>query len=166
MKHDYWFAARRPLAAATSFALAMLIGGCANLQDWADSIRVPGADAPADEASPAFVSPRSGAGGGRGDATRTLADGIERYEAGDYVGAIRMLNASEIAHADAKTRIEAEKYLAFSYCLTDRRTLCREAFDRLLAMDSGFRLQPAEAGHPLWGPVYVQARKAADRRAN
>src|SRR5690606_2389799 len=88
MKHEHWFAARRPLYAATSFALAMLIGGCANLQDWADSIRDRAAGAPA-----AAGAPERSAAGGRGDARSMLADGIGRYEAGDYVGAIRTLNA-------------------------------------------------------------------------
>ncbi len=164
MKNESRFTARRPLSAAASLALALLIGGCANLQQWGD----PGSSS----ASAASVDARASAGGARrggGDADvarRKLAEGVERYESGDYVGAIRSLNASELADADPSTRIEAEKYLAFSYCLTDRRTLCREAFDRALAMDPAFRLQPAEAGHPLWGPVYLQARKAAGKRAN
>lgn len=164
MKNESRFTAPRPLSATTSLVLALLIGGCANLQQWGDPAAASAHVASADAGAPAGVSTR---GGGDADgARRKLAEGIERYESGDYVGAIRSLNAGEIAGANPATRVEAEKYLAFSYCLTDRRTLCREAFDRALAMDSGFRLQPAEAGHPLWGPVYVQARKAAGQRAN
>lgn len=164
MKIETRFAARRPLKAAASIAFAVLLGGCANLQ-WADSLRASAPDVSTEAASPVDGAPQAVRLDGDG-AKRKLAEGIERYEAGDYVGAIRSLNAAEIVHADRKTRVQAEKYLAFSYCLTERRTLCREAFDRVLAIDSGFRLQPAEAGHPLWGPVYVQARKAAGQRTN
>src|SRR5690606_23426566 len=125
---------------------------CANMQ-WPDSLRGLAPSAPAEAASPVDEPPRAVRSDGD-SAKRRLAEGIERYEAGDYVGAIRTLNAAEIAHASPAMRTQAEKYLAFSYCLTERRTLCREAFDRALAIDSKFRLQPAEAGHPLWGPVY------------
>ncbi len=164
MKNTSSFAARRPLTAAVSIALAFLLGGCAGLP-WGDSNRAPAPAASADAASPVDVPPRALPSDGDG-AKRRLAEGIQRYEAGDYVGAIRALNAAEIVHAGPSTRIQAEKYLAFSYCLTERHALCREAFDRALALDSGFRLQPAEAGHPLWGPVYAQARKAAGQRTN
>ena len=158
------FAARRPLTVAASIVFAVLLGGCAGMP-WGDSNRAPVPAVSTDAASPVDVPPRELGSDGDG-AKRRLAEGIGRYEAGDYVGAIRALNAAEIVHAAPSTRIQAEKYLAFSYCLTERRTLCREAFDRALALDSAFRLQPAEAGHPLWGPVYAQARKAAGQRTN
>jgi len=137
----------RPLAAA-AFTLALLVGGCALVQAPAGS----GGDA----ASPGADSSEPG--------RRKLAEGLGLYEAGEFAAAIRALNAPEIDRSDSGTRIEAGKYLAFSYCVTNRRTLCRRSFDRVLALDPAFALKPAEAGHPLWGPVYVQARKAADRR--
>lgn len=151
MKNEFRNPLLRPLATASALVLALSIGGCASVQDWAESFR--GADAPA-----AASDPDTG--------RRKLAEGVERYEAGDFVSAIRALNAPEIEQADRATRVEAGKYLAFTYCVTNRRTLCRKTFDRVLAIDPDFDLQPAEAGHPLWGPVFVQARKAAERRAN
>jgi hypothetical protein len=145
---------RPSLAAAAAFALALLVGGCATVQDRAGAV---GSATPESvDASPAAPEP------GR----RKLAEGVDRYDAGDFGGAIRALNAPEIDGSDTATRVEAGKYLAFSYCVTNRRTLCRKTFDRVLAIDPGFALTPAEAGHPLWGPVFVQARKAADKRAN
>ncbi|HEY0877373.1 MAG TPA: TssQ family T6SS-associated lipoprotein [Zeimonas sp.] len=149
MKNESRHPRRRPFATTSALVLALLIGGCASVQDWPESVR--GADAPAVASDPDM---------GR----RKLAEGVERYEAGDFVSAIRALNAPEIEQSDRATRVEAGKYLAFTYCVTNRRTLCRTAFDRVLALDSTFALQPAEAGHPLWGPVFVQARKAADPR--
>lgn len=140
----------RPLAAAAALTLALLVGGCATVQDWAGSV-----GGTASASSPAAEQGR-----------RRLAEGVGLYEAGDFGGAIRALNAPEIEQADSATRVEAGKYLAFSYCVTKHRTLCRHTFDRILAIDPGFALAPAEAGHPLWGPVFVQARKAADKRAN
>jgi len=142
---------QRPLlAATTAFAIALLVGGCATVQDWADSV----------------TSAVSGSSEAPEPGRARLAEGVDRYDAGDFVSAIRALNAPEIEQSDVATRVEAGKYLAFSYCVTNRRALCRKTFDRVLTIDPAFALKPAEAGHPLWGPVFVQARKAADKRAN
>ena len=141
---------RPSLAAAAAFAIALLVGGCATVQDWAESVG----------------SAVSGASDPSGPGRAKLAEGVQSYDAGEFGSAIRALNAPEIEQSDTATRVEAGKYLAFSYCVTNRRTLCRKAFDRVLALDPSFALAPAEAGHPLWGPVFAQARKAADKRAN
>jgi hypothetical protein len=161
----------RPTAVVAALAFALLVGGCATVQDWADSIG--GASADGQKSTGTDGEKWTGVAAGS-TAVKTaedpgrqkLAEGVALYEAGDFVGAIRALNAPEIGRSDATTRIEANKYLAFSYCVTNRRTLCRRSFDRVLAIDPAFALKPAEAGHPLWGPVFVQARKAADQRSN
>jgi hypothetical protein len=31
---------------------------------------------------------------------------------------------------------------------------CREEFRKALTMDPSLELSPAEAGHPVWGPVF------------
>jgi len=154
MTNEPSVAFRPLLAVAAAFALALLVGGCTTVQDWAGSV---GSASPESADTSAAASEPG---------KRKLAEGVDRYDAGDFVSAIRALNAPEIDGSDTATRVEAGKYLAFSYCVTNRRTLCRKAFDRVLAIDPGFALTPAEAGHPLWGPVFVQARKAADKRAN
>lgn len=97
-------------------------------------------------------------------AEQKLAEGIALYDQGEFPAAIRTLQSQEIADGDVGTRVRANKYLAFSYCVTQRRVLCRRSFDAALRLDETFELQPAEAGHPIWGPVYAQARKAADQR--
>ena len=58
-------------------------------------------------------------------------------------------------------KAEALKYSAFSYCVTSRRTICRRQFDALLKLTPEYQLTPSEAGHPVWGPVLAQAKKAA-----
>lgn len=92
-----------------------------------------------------------------------LANGVRLYENADFVGAIRQLQgASDIWVDSPEVRMNAYKYLAFSYCVTNRRAACRQAFESLLKIDPDFELLPTEAGHPIWGPVFRQARKAIE----
>ena len=51
-------------------------------------------------------------------------------------------------------RVIAYKHLAFINCAEGRERLCREHFIRALTLDPRMELAPAEAGHPVWGPVY------------
>ena len=53
----------------------------------------------------------------------------------------------------------ANKYLAFSYCVTNRRTQCRKHFVDALKLDADFTLEPTEKKHPVWGPEYERAKK-------
>ncbi len=90
-----------------------------------------------------------------------LKDGILLYNNGDYNNAIkRLTGASEIWNGGSKaTQVSALKYMAFSYCVTGRKTLCRQQFDKALKLDPAFDLAPGENGHPLWGPVFARAKK-------
>lgn len=97
-------------------------------------------------------------------AVQKVDEGVTLYEAGDFAAAIRTLQSQEIADGDVGTRVRANKYLAFSYCVTQRRAMCRRSFDAALRLEPSFELAPAEAGHPDWGPVFAQARKAAGQR--
>jgi len=92
------------------------------------------------------------------DPAATLREGIRLYNNGDFTNAIVKLNAPEIQSANAATRTSALKYTAFSYCVTQRPTQCRQAFDRALRLDADFALAPGEEGHPMWGPVFDKAR--------
>lgn len=94
---------------------------------------------------------------------RKLAEGIQLYDKGEFNAAIRLLQAPEITAEPLSVRLSAGKYLAFSYCVTQRRAQCRRAFDTLLRLDRDFALSAVEAGHPLWGPVFEQAKKAAEQ---
>ncbi|HOA92844.1 MAG TPA: TssQ family T6SS-associated lipoprotein [Quisquiliibacterium sp.] len=88
------------------------------------------------------------------------------YDAGNYNGTIRKLaGARDVFSPDTPValRIEAHKKLAFSYCVTGRRALCRTQFDLLLKLDPEYTLSAAEIGHPQWGPVFKQAKAASDK---
>ena len=89
-----------------------------------------------------------------------LKEGIALYNNGDYNGAIRRLGAADVATGSKATQLEALKYTAFSYCLTSRQTRGRQQFDKALKLDPSFDLEPGEHGHPLWGPVFVKAKKS------
>lgn len=101
-------------------------------------------------------------------AEQRLAEGVALYDAGDYRGAIRKLQGSQEIWAKdtpAAVAIEAHKTLAFSLCVTGQRAACRRQFDALLKLDPAYELKPSEAGHPQWGPVFVQAKRAANAPA-
>jgi Flp pilus assembly protein TadD len=88
-----------------------------------------------------------------------LNEGIALYNNGDYNGAIKRLGMADVTGAPKAAQLEALKYTAFSYCLTSRQTLCRQQFEKALKLDPAFDLEPGEHGHPLWGPVFVKAKK-------
>ena len=68
-----------------------------------------------------------------------------------------------IQAAPSAMRVEALKYLAFSYCVMQNYSKCRHAFDMALSVDADFELGPSEGGHPMWGPVFEQAKAASDK---
>ncbi|MDB5962268.1 MAG: hypothetical protein JWP59_3562 [Massilia sp.] len=89
-----------------------------------------------------------------------LRDGVALYDKGDYNGAVRRLGQADLTGANKSTQLSALKYSAFSYCVTSRTTLCRQTFDKAFKLDPAFDLAPGEHGHPLWGPVFLKAKKA------
>jgi tetratricopeptide (TPR) repeat protein len=95
----------------------------------------------------------------REKARESLARGVEQYNAGKFAEASRSLTAA-LDHGQL-TRPEqgsARKHLAFIYCTTGREPQCRDEFRKALEVDPGFELSAAEAGHPIWGPVYRDVR--------
>lgn len=90
---------------------------------------------------------------GPGDAEYNA--GIRQYENGSYGDAYRNLQAAlgKGLRWDAD-KVQAYKYLAFMDCAAGRERACRENFARALALDPAMELTPAEAGHPVWGPVF------------
>ena len=102
---------------------------------------------------------------------RALAEGVALYDAGDFNGAIkRLLGAKEIwtdstTAAATANKVAAHKYVAFSYCVTKRRTQCRKQFVDALRLDPGFNLEPTEKTHPIWGPEFERAKKEASAAA-
>ncbi|MCU6432795.1 TssQ family T6SS-associated lipoprotein [Undibacterium sp. Jales W-56] len=107
--------------------------------------------------SPAAVPPPAS----NGDAI-ALKEGLSLYNDGDYNGAIKKLSGStDIWSGHNKAiQLNALKTMAFSYCVTSRTQLCRQQFERALKLDPSFDLLPSEIGHPIWGPVFLKAKKA------
>ncbi|ARP78326.1 TssQ family T6SS-associated lipoprotein [Bordetella genomosp. 6] len=96
-----------------------------------------------------------------GQAERELRQIRQSYSAGAYGDVIRQVaHADALAQAPQAMRIEAWKLQAFSYCVTDHQVLCEAGFRRILQADRTFMLEPNEAGHPQWGPVFERARAA------
>ncbi|MFS2127120.1 TssQ family T6SS-associated lipoprotein [Pseudomonas sp. Pseusp97] len=93
------------------------------------------------------------------NAESSFAEGLRLYEAGHYCLAEEQLLSPRLWAGDTQVQLKALKYLAFSYCVTERPIQCRFAFDRALQIDPTFHLGTAEASHPLWGPVFVAAAR-------
>jgi len=90
---------------------------------------------------------------------KQLASGIKSYEDGDYQTALFTLNkAQEMGLHEKRDQVLAHKYLAFIHCVSGREKLCREEFREAFEVDPTFELTPAEAGHPVWGPVFRNER--------
>jgi len=98
---------------------------------------------------------------------RALADGVGLYDAGDFNGAIKQLLGAKAIWEDTTTpgglanRLAAHKYIAFSYCVTNRRPQCRQQFVDAIKLDPDFQLEPAEKTHPVWGPEFERAKVQA-----
>jgi Tfp pilus assembly protein PilF len=88
------------------------------------------------------------------NAQPVLQAGLRLYEDGDYDGSAKSLQAAINQGLATKDRARAHKYLAFIHCASNREQVCREEFRKALADDPALDLAPAEAGHPVWGPVF------------
>jgi len=89
-----------------------------------------------------------------------LKTGIRAYDNGQYIEAERQLRLANQAGLVSPTdRARAHKYLAFIYCTSDRVPQCENSFRAAKLADPEFALSKSEAGHPVWGPVYLRAMK-------
>lgn len=88
-------------------------------------------------------------------AERALLDGLKAYDDAQYdLAAQRMRDALAIGLASPRDRAEAHKRLAFIDCAAGRLDACEAEFRAARRADPAFALDRAEAGHPVWGPVY------------
>ena len=110
---------------------------------------------PAPVAKPEPAAPRRAA---------QVQAGITAYDNGNHKEAARLLRAALRAHLSAADQVEARKYLAFVECSANRRTQCRDEFRRALRIDPSFDLTPAEAGHPIWGPVFREVKQQQSKQ--
>lgn len=149
----------------------LLLGGCAQLNAQLDSIlgkndsprpRARVDDRSHPRAERAERNERPAARSERPASDRddvALREGIALYDDGDFNGAIKRLSSSDMNGGSVRNRVNALKYTAFSYCVTNRPTPCRHAFERALRLDASFELTPGEQGHPLWGPQFAKAKQ-------
>ena len=93
---------------------------------------------------------------GTGTATdKKLNYGVLSYEEGNYQASIMALQGVlETGLSGKPEQVKAYKYLAFIQCVSGREAMCRDYFKKALQIDPNFNLDAAEAGHPIWGPVF------------
>lgn len=93
------------------------------------------------------------------DGAQALATGIRQYEDGNYAESLKSLqSAVDLGLANRGDRIKAHKHMAFVHCVSGRERQCRDEFRKGLEVDPQMELDPAEAGHPIWGPVFRAAK--------
>lgn len=85
---------------------------------------------------------------------KLIAEAMKTYENADYPKAIKLFQESLKETLTPLEQIQVLKLMAFSYCLTNRLTLCRAEFEKILQLNPAFELDAAEAGHPSWGPPF------------
>ena len=93
------------------------------------------------------------------DAQAQLAQGIKDYENGRLTEASQNFQSALDSGLGEGDQVTAHKYLAFIYCVTKRERQCRAHFRTALEINPSFELTPAEAGHPMWGPVFRKAKE-------
>ena len=86
---------------------------------------------------------------------------LQQYEAGDYAESARNFQGAIKEGLSAKELANAHKHLAFIYCVSNRERQCRDEFRKALSVDPALELEPAEAGHPVWGPIFKSVKAAA-----
>lgn len=87
-------------------------------------------------------------------ADQRINEGMAAYETADYNKAIKSFQDALKEPLANSEQIRVRKYLAFSYCLSNRSALGRAEFEKILQLKPDFDLEPAEAGHPSWGPSF------------
>lgn len=98
----------------------------------------------------------------RSPAEQALADGLAKYDAGEFEAALKLLQRGlKEGLADKADQVKAHKVSAFSHCLRHRITSCRNEFMKAFAIDPDFDLAPAEAGHPAWAKTFASAKQRA-----
>ena len=86
---------------------------------------------------------------------KKLNYGVLSYEEGNYQASVMALQGVlETGLSGKSEKVKAYKYLAFIQCVSGREAMCRDYFKKALEIDPNFNLDTAEAGHPIWGPVF------------
>jgi Tfp pilus assembly protein PilF len=109
-------------------------------------------------------SPFKDAGAGRTAGVPYLEEGVRAYEEGNYRNAQRRLQFALEEGLGKPDRVKTHKYLAFIACVSGQQLTCREEFGIALELDPKFELEPAEAGHPIWGPVFKNVKSKQQKK--
>ena len=94
----------------------------------------------------------------RSQAQSLLALALRQYEDGEFGEAEVHLTAALDKGLAPHERVVAHKHLAFIHCAAERPPQCRYEFLNALRADPAMELERAEAGHPVWGPVFVSLK--------
>ena len=93
-------------------------------------------------------------------AERALMGAMRAYDDADYPAVERQANeAMKLGLRSPRDVATAHKLRAFVYCTSNRLAACEAEFRAARVADPGFALSKAEAGHPVWGPVYQKSRQ-------
>ena len=99
-----------------------------------------------------------------GKAEQMLADGMVKYDSGEYPAAQALYQSALKEGLKSKEdQVRAMKYIAFTLCLTEKFGPCRAEFVKIYDVDPKFDLTPAEAGHPSWTRTFASAKAQALR---
>jgi len=97
-----------------------------------------------------------------GKAEQMLADGMVKYDSGEYPAAQALYQSALKEGLKSKEdQVRAMKYIAFTLCLTEKFGPCRAEFVKIYDVDPRFDLTPAEAGHPSWTRTFASAKAQA-----
>ena len=93
-------------------------------------------------------------------AERALMGAMRAYDDADYPAVERQANeAMKLGLRSNRDVATAHKLRAFVYCTSNRLAACEAEFRAARVADPAFALSKAEAGHPVWGPVYLKSRQ-------
>ena len=93
-------------------------------------------------------------------AERALMGAMRAYDDADYPAVERQANeAMKLGLRSPRDVATAHKLRAFVYCTSNRLAACEAEFRAARVADPAFALTHAEAGHPVWGPVYLRSRQ-------
>ncbi|MFA6120645.1 MAG: TssQ family T6SS-associated lipoprotein [Sideroxydans sp.] len=101
---------------------------------------------------------------GKDQVEQKLEIAVKEYEEGNYVTSMNSLDAVLATKSASRAqRIRANKYMAFISCISSHEKSCREYFKNILELNPDFNLSAAEAGHPIWGPVFKNVKDKFDK---
>lgn len=138
-----------PRSAFAAVCVALLMAGCATPPP------TPSGPSPDEIAKQQRLDRASG----------NITEGLKLYENGSYDDAIKnFLLALDSGVLTTAQQLNARKHMAFVYCVSNREANCREEFEKSIAIDAKFELSAAEAGHPVWGPVFRNVKTELENR--